>query len=122
MADTDFEIFKCLKGSFYVPIGTDWRYVKRREVVRKGSKVKDLIVRCRRHVSLNYIIKLKIDFYVHLNHIVFYINLLIAKEKIQIKSYFHSYKVCLRSHDPFYTVSYFIKWVTTAWTYSNSSF
>ena len=66
MADADFEIFKSLKGTIFVPIGTDWRYVKRREVVRKGSKVKDLIVRCRRHVSLNYVIKFKIDFFTYI--------------------------------------------------------
>ena len=28
------------------------------------------------------------------------------------------YTVCPRSSDPFYTVSYFIKWVTTSWTCS----
>ena len=26
--------------------------------------------------------------------------------------------MCQRSSDPFYPVSYYIKWVTTAWTYS----
>ena len=26
--------------------------------------------------------------------------------------------VCPRSSDPFYIVSYYIKWVTTSWTYS----
>ena len=28
--------------------------------------------------------------------------------------------VCPRSSDPFYIVSYYIKWVTTSWTYSIS--
>ena len=27
--------------------------------------------------------------------------------------------VCPRSSDPFYLVGYYIKWVTTSWTYSN---
>ena len=26
--------------------------------------------------------------------------------------------VCPRSSDPFYVVTYYIKWVTTSWTYS----
>ena len=26
--------------------------------------------------------------------------------------------VCPRSRDPFYIVSYYIKWVTTSWTFS----
>ena len=29
--------------------------------------------------------------------------------------------VCPRSSDPFYIVSYYIKWVTTSWTYSMST-
>ena len=29
-----------------------------------------------------------------------------------------TYTVCPRSSDPFCEVSYFIKWVTTSWTYS----
>ena len=28
--------------------------------------------------------------------------------------------ICLRSSDPFYIVSYYIKWVTTSWTHSRS--
>ena len=28
------------------------------------------------------------------------------------------YTVCLRSSDPFYVVIYYIKWVTTSWTYT----
>ena len=28
------------------------------------------------------------------------------------------YTICPRSSDPFYIVSYYIKWVTTSWTYS----
>ena len=28
------------------------------------------------------------------------------------------YTVCPEISDPFYTVSYYIKWVTTSWTYS----
>ena len=28
------------------------------------------------------------------------------------------YTVCPRSSDPFYIVSYYIKWVTTSWTHS----
>ena len=31
-----------------------------------------------------------------------------------------SYTICPRSSDPFYIVSYYIKWVTTFWTYSKS--
>ena len=27
--------------------------------------------------------------------------------------------ICLRNSDPFYLVIYYIKWVTTSWTYSN---
>ena len=27
--------------------------------------------------------------------------------------------VCPRSSDPFYVVTYYIKWVTTSWTHSN---
>ena len=27
-----------------------------------------------------------------------------------------TYTVCPRSNDPFYIVSYYIKWVTTSWT------
>ena len=30
----------------------------------------------------------------------------------------HVLTVCPRSSDPFYIVSYYIKWVTTSWTYS----
>ena len=29
------------------------------------------------------------------------------------------YTVCPRSSDPFYIVIYYIKWVTTSWTYSS---
>ena len=29
------------------------------------------------------------------------------------------YTVCPRSSDPFYIVTYYIKWVTTSWTDSN---
>ena len=29
--------------------------------------------------------------------------------------------VCPRSSDPFYIVTYYVKWVTTSWTYSNRS-
>ena len=29
--------------------------------------------------------------------------------------------VCSRSSDPFYVVTYYIKWVTTSWTYSRTS-
>ena len=29
-----------------------------------------------------------------------------------------SYTICLGSSDPFYIVTYYIKWVTTSWTYS----
>ena len=29
--------------------------------------------------------------------------------------------VCPRSSDPFYIVSYYMKWVTTSWTYSSAS-
>ena len=28
------------------------------------------------------------------------------------------YTVCPKSSDPFYMISYYIKWVTTSWTYS----
>ena len=28
------------------------------------------------------------------------------------------YTICPRSSDPFYLVTYYIKWVTTSWTYS----
>ena len=31
----------------------------------------------------------------------------------------HLYTVCPGSSDPFYMVSYYIKWVTTSWTHSN---
>ena len=30
-----------------------------------------------------------------------------------------SYAVCPRSSDPIYIVTYYVKWVTTFWTYSN---
>ena len=30
------------------------------------------------------------------------------------------YTVCPKSSDPFYIVSYYIKWVTTSWTYSTN--
>ena len=30
--------------------------------------------------------------------------------------------MCLRSNDPFYIVSYYIKWVTTSWTYSMNEY
>ena len=30
------------------------------------------------------------------------------------------YMVCPGSSDPFYIVTYFIKWVTTSWTYSTT--
>ena len=30
------------------------------------------------------------------------------------------YTVCPRSSDPFYIVGYYIKWVTTSWTYSTA--
>ena len=33
--------------------------------------------------------------------------------------YIHT--VCPRSSDPFYIVSYYIKWVTASWTYRNLS-
>ena len=29
-----------------------------------------------------------------------------------------TFTVCQRSSDPFYVVTYYIKWVTTSWTYS----
>ena len=29
------------------------------------------------------------------------------------------YTICSRRSDPFYIVSYYIKWVTTSWTYSS---
>ena len=35
---------------------------------------------------------------------------------VQYSSYNHT--VCPRSSDPFYIVSYDMKWVTTSWTYS----
>ena len=31
---------------------------------------------------------------------------------------FNPYTVCPRSSDPFYIVIYYVKWVTTSWTYS----
>ena len=31
---------------------------------------------------------------------------------------FKKYTVCPRSSDPFYIVTYYIKWVTTPWTHS----
>ena len=30
---------------------------------------------------------------------------------------YHTYTICPRSSDPFYIVAYYIKWVTTSWTY-----
>ena len=33
--------------------------------------------------------------------------------------YESQYTVCPGSSDPFYVVTYYIKWVTTSWTYSN---
>ena len=30
--------------------------------------------------------------------------------------------VCPRSSDPFYIVTYYIKWVTTSWTHSRSQY
>ena len=32
--------------------------------------------------------------------------------------YYNRYTVCPRSSDPFYVVTYYIKWVTNSWTYS----
>ena len=31
------------------------------------------------------------------------------------------YTICQRSSDPFYLVSYYIKWVTTSWTHSSTT-
>ena len=31
------------------------------------------------------------------------------------------YTVCPRGSDPFHIVNYYIKWVTTSWTYSNKN-
>ena len=31
------------------------------------------------------------------------------------------FTVCPRSSDPFYKVAYYIKWVTTSWTYNKTS-
>ena len=52
--------------------------------------------------------------YVRLNHV-----------KIVVNSKMNEYQdkglkttVCPRSSDPFYTVTYYMKWVTTSWTYS----
>ena len=33
--------------------------------------------------------------------------------------YFFGLYVCPRSSDPFYVVTYYIKWATTSWTYNN---
>ena len=33
-----------------------------------------------------------------------------------------AFTICPRSSDPFYIVSYYIKWVTTSWTYSMSHY
>ena len=33
-----------------------------------------------------------------------------------------SYTVCPGSSDPFYIVTYYIKWVTTSWTYSITAY
>jgi len=32
--------------------------------------------------------------------------------------FYGEYTVCLRSGDPFYIVTYYIKWLTTSWTHS----
>ena len=36
---------------------------------------------------------------------------------MSVVSKFEIYCVCPRSSDPFYIESYYIKWVTTSWTY-----
>ena len=33
-----------------------------------------------------------------------------------------TYTVCPRSKDPFYVVTYYIKWITTSWTHSTKAF
>ena len=38
----------------------------------------------------------------------------------QTHTHFLFYTVCPISSDPFYIVSYYMKWVTTSWTYSHS--
>ena len=56
----------------------------------------------------------------HSNMLTVQIAKLYVKVKIQEgskKEYLH-YAVCPRSSDPFYTVTYYIKCVTTSWTYS----
>ena len=39
------------------------------------------------------------------------------KERETADSHIYIYTVCPRSSDPFYIVSYNIKWVTTSWTH-----
>ena len=41
-------------------------------------------------------------------------------KKKQKKKAQESFTVCPESSDPFYIVSYYIKWVTTSWTHSTS--
>ena len=39
-------------------------------------------------------------------------------DRYQIQKFVGAYTVCPRSSDPFYIVRYYLKWVTTSWTYS----
>ena len=43
----------------------------------------------------------------------------IIQNKISV---WKKYTVCSKSSDPFYVVTYYIKWVTTSWTYSIDTF
>ena len=49
-----------------------------------------------------------------------YIDLILVKFSVE-PAFAHNidaHTVCPRSSDPFYVVTYYLKWTTTAWTYS----
>ena len=49
---------------------------------------------------------------------IFCMNFNCRKLRVNCVRLLRNVDMCPRSSDPFYIVSYFIKWVTTSWTYS----
>ena len=51
-----------------------------------------------------------------------FIIIIFLEQQLYIQIYYHFYHnhhtVCPKSSDSFYVVNYYIKWVTTSWTYS----